>query len=58
MIIKDNRGKEYQIADLEEFKNNIIDFHTRNGEADYSLHEENGRYFTVTPSFLKKILKS
>lgn len=54
MIIKDNRGKEYQIADLEEFKNHIIDFHTRNGEADYSLHEENGRYFTVTPSFLKK----
>ena len=57
MIIKDNRGKEYQIPDLEEFKNHIINFHTRNGEADYSLHEENGRYFTVTPFFLKKILK-
>ncbi len=58
MIIKDNKGKEYHIPDLEEFKNHIINFHTRNGEADYSLHEENGRYFTVTPSFLKKILKS
>tara|TARA_B100000953_G_C17693931_1_gene316518 strand:- start:11 stop:187 length:177 start_codon:yes stop_codon:yes gene_type:complete len=58
MIIKDNRGNDYEIPDLEEFKNHILTYHTINDEADYSLHEENGRYFTVTPSFLKKLLNS
>ena len=56
MILKDNQGNDYKVQDLEEFKNHILNYHTRNGVADYSIHEENGSYFTVTPSLLKKIL--
>ena len=39
MILKDNQGNDYKVQDLEEFKNHILNYHTRNGEADYSIHE-------------------
>ena len=30
------------------FRQHLLDFHTLNGKADLSLHEENGHCFTVT----------
>tara|TARA_B100000945_G_scaffold318062_1_gene322114 strand:+ start:4031 stop:4207 length:177 start_codon:yes stop_codon:yes gene_type:complete len=58
MIIKDNQGNDYKIPNLKEFKDHILTFHTINGKADYSLHEENGRYFNVTPSFIENLFNS
>ena len=56
IIIKDYYGKNYQIDDLERFKNHIIDYHSINGKGDNSLHEENGKYFKITDEFIKIIL--
>ena len=56
IIIKDYYGENYQIDDLERFKNHIIDYHSINGKGDNSLHEENGRYFKITDEFIKIIL--
>ncbi len=56
VIIKDYYGKDYEIHDLEKFKKHIIDYHSINGRGDNSLHEENGRYFTVTNKFYEKII--
>ena len=43
--VKDIYGKNYNIPDLELFKNHIKNFHTVNGYPDNSIHEENGYYF-------------
>ena len=51
MIIYDLDGREYQIYNMEEFKNHIKQFHTVDGKPDGSLHEENGYYFRVDKSF-------
>ena len=56
IIIKDYYGENYQIDDLERFKNHIIDYHSINGKGDNSLHEENGRYFKITDEFYKEII--
>ena len=56
IIIKDYYGENYQIDDLERFKNHIIDYHSINGKGDNSLHEENGKYFKITDEFIKIIL--
>ncbi len=55
IVIKDNYGKDYEIKDIEKFKNHLTEFHSENGEGDNSLHEENGRYFTITKDFFNKI---
>lgn len=54
--LKDDYGKLYKVYDLDRFKQHIIDFHSRNGKGDYSLHEENGYWFTVTPEFYDKVM--
>ena len=43
--IKDIDGRDYIVEDLDKFINHLKDFHTVNGKADGSLHEENGYYF-------------
>ena len=54
--VLDNDGKKYQIKDINNFFQHLIDFHTnQDQEADNSLHEENGHYFTVTEVFFEKI---
>ena len=55
IIIQDDYGKNYVIEDLIEFKNHIKNFHSINGEGDNSLHEEKGRFFTVTKKFYNQI---
>lgn len=52
----DDDGKEYVLSDLPRFKQHLIDFHSRNGKGDFSLHEENGYWFTVTPDFFDRIM--
>ena len=51
-IIKDDNSIDYQILDLNSFKQHIIDFHSEN----ISVHEENGHYFTVNDEFREMIL--
>ena len=55
IIIQDDYGKNYVIEDLIEFKNHIKNFFSINGEGDNSLHEENGRFFTITREFFRHI---
>ena len=54
--IKDIDGRDYIIEDLDRFISHLEDFHTVNGKADGSLHEENGYYFKVTQNFLEQIV--
>ena len=54
--IKDIDGRDYIIEDLDRFISHLEDFHTVNGKADGSLHEENGYYFKVTQDFLYQII--
>ena len=57
LIIIDNNRNNYIVGNPKQFKKHLIDFHTSNGRADNSLHEENGRYFTVTPKLIEKVNK-
>ena len=54
--IKDIDGRDYIIEDVDRFISHLEDFHTVNGKADGSLHEENGYYFKVTQDFLDQII--
>ena len=54
--IKDIDGRDYIIEDLDRFISHLEDFHTVNGKADGSLHEENGYYFKATQNFLDQII--
>ena len=54
--IKDIDGRDYVVKDLNRFIDHLNDFHTVNGKADGSLHEENGYYFKVTQDFLDNII--
>ena len=51
LIVKADDGKEYHIDDPNRFYQHLIDFHSDNSIGNNSVHEENGYYFTVTPSF-------
>ena len=55
IYIKDNNGDDFLIENIEKFKNHLIKYHSINNEGDYSIHEENGKYFTVTKKFFKHI---
>ena len=55
--IKDIDGRDYVVRDLDRFIDHLNDFHTVNGKADGSLHEENGYYFKVTQDFLDNIIE-
>ena len=54
--IKDIDGRDYIVEDLHRFISHLKDFHTVNGKADGSLHEENGYYFKVTQDFIDNII--
>tara|TARA_Y100000588_G_scaffold388700_1_gene489562 strand:+ start:461 stop:664 length:204 start_codon:yes stop_codon:yes gene_type:complete len=53
--VLDNNRKKYLIKDINNFFQHLINFHTNQGKADNSIHEENGYYFTVTQEFFEKI---
>lgn len=55
--ISDDYGNQYIVEDPARFRQHLIDFHSKNGEGDYSLHEENGYWFTVTPEFYNRIMQ-
>ena len=57
LIVKDNNGNKYVVVDPNRFRQHLFDFHTYNGKADLSLHEENGHYFTVTTKLLDEVNK-
>jgi len=57
IIIQDNYGRSFEINNLDNFKNHLINFHSYNGKADNSLHEENGYYFTINEDFYNMIMK-
>ena len=54
ITIKDDFGKNYVIKDLKKFKKHLLDFHSKNGKGDNSIHEENGYWFKVTDRFYKR----
>lgn len=56
ITIKDDFGKNYVIKDLKKFKKHLLDFHSKNGKGDNSIHEENGYWFKVTDRFYKKVM--
>ena len=56
ITIKDDCGKNYEILDIEAFKNHIEKYHSCNGKGDGSLHEENGYWFKISEEFYKKIM--
>ena len=57
LIIIDNKGNNYIVYNPKQFRKHLIDFHTSNGKANYSLHEDSGHYFTVTPKLLEEVNK-
>jgi len=56
ITIKDDYGNDYEILDIEAFKNHIEKYHSSNGKGDGSIHEENGYWFKVTDEFYKKVM--
>ena len=57
ILIEDNYGRSFEINNLDDFKNHLINFQTYKGKGDNSLHEQDGYYFTVTEDFYKMIMK-
>ena len=55
IYIKDDNGDDFLIENLEEFKKHIIKYHSHNNQGDNSIHEEKGRFFTVTKEFYKLV---
>ena len=55
--VLDNNGRKYLIKEINKFYEHLIEFHTNDGMANNSLHEESGYYFTVTEDFFEKIKK-
>ena len=55
--VLDNNGKKYLLNEINKFYEHLIEFHTVNGRADNSLHEENGYYFTVNEGFFENVKK-
>ena len=53
----DNSGKKYFIKDINKFYKHIVGFHTDEGRANNSIHEERGYYFTVTENFFENLKK-
>ena len=55
-VIKDDYGKDYEVKDLDAFKNHIQKYYSVNGRGDGSLHEENEFWFRVTDEFYGYIM--
>ena len=55
LILKDNSGKNYVVNNPKRFQKHLLEFHASNGEANNSIHEEKGFYFTVTSEMLEKV---
>ena len=53
--ITDIYGNYYDIPDIQIFKEHIIKYHTIDGKADNSIHEENGFYFKIDNQFFDNI---
>ncbi len=51
-IIKDDNGKDVEV-DLKKFMEHIDQFH----KTGTSIHDEDGRYFTVNDDFRNKLKK-
>ena len=43
------------MKDPQRFFDHLIDYHSNNNEGDYSTHEENGYYFTITVELYTKV---
>ena len=57
LVLKSDDGREYKVEDVNRFYQHLIDFHSDNSIGNNSVHEENGYYFTVTPSFYDSVKK-
>ena len=55
-VIKDDFGNDYEVSDLEAFKEHIKQYHSNNGIGDGSIHEENGYWFKVTQEFYDYVM--
>ena len=55
IYIKDDNGDDFLIENVKEFKKHIMKYHTHNNQGDNSIHEEKGRFFTVTREFYKLV---
>ena len=55
LILKDNSGRNYVVDNPKCFQKHLLEFHAYNGEADNSIHEENGFHFIVTSEMLEKV---
>ena len=55
-VIKDDYGNDYEVSDMEAFKQHIKLNHTKNGKGDGSIHEENSYWFKVTEEFYDYVM--
>jgi len=55
LFLIDNSGKKYFVKEPQSFLNHLVEYHSFNKNGDYSIHEENGFYFTVTKDLFKKV---
>ena len=54
-FIKDDNGDDYLIENIDEFKIHIFKYHSCNNQGDNSIHEEKGRFFTVSKEFYRPV---
>ena len=55
LTIKDNMKNDYVVKDVNRFKQHLLKYHCTDGEANNSVHEENGRYFSVSEKLLQQV---
>ena len=58
LILQDDKERNCEVDDPHLFQKHLFDFHTLNGKAECSTHEENGFYFIVTSEILQIAIKS
>ena len=57
LIVKADDRREYHVDDPNKFCLHLLDFHSDNSIGNNSVHEANGYYFSVTPSFYDTVKK-
>ena len=55
LFLIDNSGKKYFVEEPQSFYQHLVKYHSFDNKGDYSIHEENGFYFTVTKDLFKKV---
>ena len=55
LILLDDNGRNYIVNNPKSFYQHLVDFHCTKKVPNFSIHEENGFYFTVTSELFKRV---